>query len=152
SDRVVRVHIHIANAAAVLVIEAGEIHADRRGLQQHGGRQMGVLPGPCPITGRAVHKPELAPAHHAPLPGTLLYARALTAETSPILPFPIRSGGTSLVTTAPAPIRQSFPTVTLFPSVAFTPKKQFAPTSQNPDTTTCDEMKQWSPILEWCPM
>ena len=47
---------------------------------------------------------------------------------------------------APAPITQSSPIVSPSRNVAFTPTKQRSPMVQFPETTTCEAMKQWSPI------
>ena len=43
------------------------------------------------------------------------------------------------------------PTFILSWKVELTPINALSPISQQPDITTCDETKQWLPILEWCP-
>ena len=58
----------------------------------------------------------------------------------------------SFITVAPEATTVKRPSLMLSRSVALTPRKQFSPMSQLPETTTCELMKQWLRMVEWCPM
>src|SRR5207253_1903275 len=65
-------------------------------------------------------------------------------------PYRLPSGA-SRVRTTPGPTQQSRPTVRLLLTAELTPRKQFSPTATYPEMTTCEERKQLSPTVLWCP-